>query len=268
MGFPCTGQRNPFFRGLEVLKTLPLKSEGCASSSLDSLLLSALWSYSSVSSTQRVLKHISVFSCSHVSCFISFSLAYLPYWLYHVFTCCLCVDMGFNKVKKKKLADLLSKWRAAAAGAGPSTPVAPSTSATSAPHPTEPAPAIDRQAGVVAIESGDEDTCTSLVFKRQRVGEAVAPSASASGGTLAFIDHPLSASSPLHLVVHEGGGESALEGQEMPSTTQLPVMLQRLFNCFQDKEVLESLSGNLSQYHIIDGLGDFLIASNLAPSRA
>jgi len=31
--------------------------------------------------------------------------------------------MGFNKDKKKKLADLLAKQRAAAAGAGPSTPL-------------------------------------------------------------------------------------------------------------------------------------------------
>jgi len=85
------------------------------------------------------------------------------------------------------------------------------------------------------------------------------PSASASGGTPTFTDHPPSASSPLHLVVHEGGGESAPEGQEMPSTCQLPM---------NNKEVVESLNGNLSQDRIVNGLGDFLIASNLALSRA
>jgi len=134
--------------------------------------------------------------------------------------------MGFNKDKKKKLADLLAKRKAAAAGAGPSMPVAPSTSTTPAPHPTEPAPAVDRQAGVVAVESDDEDTCTGLVFKRQRVGGVVTPSTSAFGGTPTFMDHPLSASSSLQVVVHEGGGESALEGQDMPSTSQLTLLLQ------------------------------------------
>ena len=120
----------------------------------------------------------------------------------------------------------------------------------------------------MVVETNDEDTCTGLVFKRQRVGEAAVPSASTSGGTPAFRDHPPSASSPLQRVVHEGGGESALEGQEIPSTSQLPVLLQRIFNRFQDKEVVESSSGNLSQDRIVNGLGDFVIASNLALSKA
>jgi len=54
----------------------------------------------------------------------------------------------------------------------------------------------------------------------------------------------------------------------MPSTSQLPVLLQRIFNRFQDKEVVESLSGNLSQDRVVDGLGDFLITSNPMLSRA
>jgi len=98
--------------------------------------------------------------------------------------------MGFNKDKKKKLAYLLAKRRAAAAGVGTSTPRAPSISATFAPHPIEPAPADDRQKGVVAVDTDDEDTCTSLVFKRQRVGEVVVSSPSASGGTPTFRDNP------------------------------------------------------------------------------
>ena len=97
----------------------------------------------------------------------------------------------------------------------------------------------------MAVETDDEETCIGLVFKRSRVGEAVAPSTYASGGTLAFTDHLPSASSPFPLVVHEGGGESAPEGQEMPSTSPLPLLLQRIFSCFQDKEVMEGLSGNL-----------------------
>jgi len=176
--------------------------------------------------------------------------------------------MGFNKYKKKKLADLLAKRRAADAGVGTSMPIAPSTSTTSAPHPNEPTLIVDRQKGVVAVETNDEDTCTSLVFKRQRVNEAMAPSASAFGGTPTFMDHPPSASSPLQLVVHEGGVESAPEGQEMPSTFELLTLIHRIFNLFQDKEVVESLSGNLSQNRVVDDLGDFLISSNLSLSRA
>jgi len=54
--------------------------------------------------------------------------------LFLVLTCCFRVDMGFNKDKKKKLADLLAKRRAAATGVGTSTPIAPPNSATSTPH--------------------------------------------------------------------------------------------------------------------------------------
>ena len=125
MGFPYIGQRSQTFREPGVLRIFSLRSEEYASSSLDSLPLSALWSYSSVSLAQRVLRHISTFSHSHTSCFISFLLAYLPCSLSPVLTCCFRVDMGFNKDKKKKLADLLAKRRMAAAGVGTSTPIAP-----------------------------------------------------------------------------------------------------------------------------------------------
>jgi len=176
--------------------------------------------------------------------------------------------MGFSKDNKKKLADLLAKRRATDAGVSTSTPETPRTSTTFAPQTIVPTPVCDRQKRVVAVESDDEDTCTGLVFKRQRVGEAVAPSPSASGGTPDFRDNPPSAFSLRHLIVHEGGGESALEGQEMPSTSELPTLLQQIFKRFQDKEVLESLSGNFIQDRIFHGLGDFLIASSLTLSRA
>jgi len=82
----------------------------------------------------------------------------------------------------------------------------------------------------VAVEIDDEETCTDLVFKRSRVGEVVAPSTFASGGTAAFMDHPPNASSPLPFAMHEGGGESAPEGQEMPSTSPLPLLLEKIFS--------------------------------------
>jgi len=176
--------------------------------------------------------------------------------------------MGFNKDKKKKLADLLAKCRAAAAEVGTSTPRAPPTSATSTPYLIELAPIDDMQKGVVAVDSDDEETCTNLVFKRQRVGESVAPSPSASGGTPAFKDNPPSTSSPDQLVLREGGGESTPKGQQVPSAPELPMLLQQILKRFQDKEVLESLSGNLFHDRVAHGLGDFLIASNLALSKA
>ena len=97
----------------------------------------------------------------------------------------------------------------------------------------------------------------------------MAPSHSASGGlTPAFRDNPLSSSSPCQLVIHESGGESAPKGQEVPPTPELPALLQQILKRFQDKEVLESLSGNHFQDRVAHDLGDFLIASNLALSKA
>ena len=177
--------------------------------------------------------------------------------------------MGFNKDKKKKLVDLLAKRRAAAAGVCTSTPTSPPPSATFAPNTTEPTHVDDRQKGVVAIDSEDEDTCTSLFYKRQRVGETVAPSHSASGGlTATFRNNPPSASSPHHLIVHEGGGESAPEDCSAPPAPELPAPFQQALKPFQDKEMLESLSSNLLQDRVAYDLRDFLVASSLALSKA
>jgi len=133
--------------------------------------------------------------------------------------------MGFNKDKKKKLAELLAKQRAAATGASLSTPLAPSSSAAPASQPTNLALTAFELRGGVVIESDDEDTCIGLVFKRLRVGVTVAPSASVSTGTSTFIDHPPSASSPLQVVALEGGGESAPGSQETDSSSPLPLLL-------------------------------------------
>jgi len=122
---------------------------------------------------------------------------------------------------------------------------------------------------VVAIDSEDKDTCTGLVFKRLRAGEATVPSHSAFGGiTPLFRDNPLNASSSLDLIVHEGGGETAPEYCPMPPAPELPTFLQQALKCFQDKEMLESLRGNLLQDRVAYGLGEFLVASSLALSKA
>ena len=96
--------------------------------------------------------------------------------------------------------------------------------------------------------SEDEDTDSGLVIKRPRVDEVVAPSHSASGGlTPSFRDNPSSASSPCDLIVHEGGGESAPEDRQIPPALELPTLLQQALKRFQDKEMVESLDGNLLQ---------------------
>jgi len=146
------------------------------------------------------------------------------------------VGTGFNKDKKKKPADLLAKRKAAATGANLSTPLTPSSSAALASQPINLARAAVELRGAVAIESDDEDTCPGLVFKRPRVGMTMAPSASASAGTLTFMHHPPCASSPLQVVSLEGGGESAPGGQETPSSSPLPLLLQKVFSRFQSQE--------------------------------
>jgi len=119
--------------------------------------------------------------------------------------------MCLSEDKKKKLADLLAKQRAAATGTSLSITLAPSTSATPASHPPNPAPTTGELRGVLAVESDDEDTCTGLVFKRPRVGAYAVPSASVSAGTPTFIDHPLSASSPFQLLPWRVGERVPLE---------------------------------------------------------
>jgi len=77
--------------------------------------------------------------------------------------------MVINEEKRKKLAELASKRKAALANVGTSTPEGTSPPATSAPISLKPAPIDQRQKRVVeATVSEDEDTCTGLVFKRKR----------------------------------------------------------------------------------------------------
>ena len=86
MGFPCIGRRNPSFKDPEVLRILPLKSGGYASSFMDSLPLSVHWSYLNVSLAQRILRYISVFFL--FSCLLfHFSFRWCLICLCSVFIC-------------------------------------------------------------------------------------------------------------------------------------------------------------------------------------
>jgi len=158
--------------------------------------------------------------------------------------------MEFNKDKKKKLVERLAKRRAAATGVGTSSPTTPPPSATSAPNTTKPAPVHNRQKRVVAVvvDLEDGDICTGLVFKRLRVGEAVAPSHSTSGGfTPTFRDNPLSASSPRHLIVHEGGGRVPLEARKcLPLPNSLPFS-KKTSNVFKTKRLWRAWRATFSK---------------------
>jgi len=127
--------------------------------------------------------------------------------------CVSCAYMVLNEEKRRKLAELTSKRKAALAKVGTSTPVGTPPVATAAPISPEPAPTDQRQKVVVeAIASEYKDTCTSFVFKRKRAANVVAPSHSASDGHApSFKENPLSASSPRDLIVLEGGGRTLLE---------------------------------------------------------
>jgi len=122
--------------------------------------------------------------------------------------CCFYADITLNEEKNKNLAELLARHKAAAAGIGTSTPPPP---ITSAPNSSEPASGVNKlKEVVVATGTEDEDTSSGFVFKRKKVGDVEASSHSASDGHApSFGDNPSSPSSPLDLIVQEGGGGRA-----------------------------------------------------------
>jgi len=148
-----------------------------------------------------------------------------------------------------------------AAGLGPSAPTNTLPSATSV---------NDRlKRVVVAAGTDNDDTNSGLVFKRQRVAVAEEPAHSTSDGhAQSFRDNPPNASSPRDLIVLDGGWESVAEDRQGPSPSELPIVLQQALKRFQDNEMLESLGGNFLQDCVAQGLGDFLVASSLALSKA
>jgi len=110
-----------------------------------------------------------------------------------------------NKEKRRQLAELASRRKVipALTDAGTSGPADAPLAATSAPSPSSPPPANQRQKEVVeATASKDEETCSGFVFKRKRPAKVEAPS---------FRENPSSTSSPCDIMVLEGGGRAPLE---------------------------------------------------------
>ena len=105
----------------------------------------------------------------------------------------------------------------------------------------------DKNKGVVAIHSENEDTEEGLVFKRPRVGVAATSLSATDGHLSSFRDNPPNASSHHGHLVLEGGGESTLGVDQVPPAPELPTILQYALKCFQEMEATEALGRDLSR---------------------
>ena len=136
----------------------------------------------------------------------------------------LGAGMVLNEEKRARLVDALTCRHGALGVAGASTPSAP-ISAPAAPSPTpsalivavplaavraSPAPTpLEKDKGVVEIESGDGDTAEGPVFKIRKVVRAATSHSATSSRFASFRDQPPNASSPRGLLALKGAGESA-----------------------------------------------------------
>jgi len=69
------------------------------------------------------------------------------------------------------------------------------------------------------------------------------------------------------LLLHSHQGENAPEGHQAPPAAELPAILQQALKCFQNKEVVDSLSEDPAQSRVAQSLGEYLIASSLSLSK-
>jgi len=118
--------------------------------------------------------------------------------------------MVLNAEKRRQLAEVTLRRKVALSPSDVDAlaPVDAPAAAIFAPSPSALALVNHRQKGVVeATASEDEDTCSSLVFKRKRAADVVVPAHSVSDDCApSFRENPPSASSPRDIVVHEGAG--------------------------------------------------------------
>ena len=172
--------------------------------------------------------------------------------------------MVLNEEKRNRLAELIAPCLAALTGAGGSVPTGPPPVVVSAQDSPGPAP-DDKQKEVVAIDWEGEDTDEGLVFKRPWVGVAVTSLSTTDGHAPSFRNNPPSASSPRGLLALEGGGESTPRGDQVPPAPELPAILQQALKCFQDKEAVKALGGDLLRDHM--GHWEFLVNSSAFVSQ-
>jgi len=116
--------------------------------------------------------------------------------------------------------------------------------------------------------SEDKETCSDLVFKRKRKVDAAIPMPSNSDSRApSYKECPPSASSPCNIAVHEGRGESASEGDQWDSSTDLSSFLQKVLHSTRIKERLENLEEDPLLKHVSRQLGETLVRTSLLLSK-
>jgi len=119
---------------------------------------------------------------------------------------------------------------------------------------TAPTPsAKDRKLKAVAevAPSEDEETYSGLIFKRKRKDDAAIPVPSKSDGRgPSYRECPFSASSPHDIVVQEGRGERASEGDQWDSSSNLSSFLQKMLHSARVEERLKNLEEDPLMEHM------------------
>ena len=191
--------------------------------------------------------------------------------------------MVLNEKKRARLVDALARRQGALGVAGASAPSAPIDSAYVGPTPApsapvaavplavvraSPAPApLEKDKGVVEIDSGDDDSAEGPVFKKRRVVVVTTSHSTTIGRPASFRDHPPSASSPHGLLALEGDGESAPRNEQIPPTHKLQVVLQRTLKIFEERKAAKDLDEEMNRVHMGRGLGEFLVHSSALTSK-
>ena len=113
------------------------------------------------------------------------------------------------------------------------------------------------------VPSKDEETCSGLVFKRKRKADTAIPMPlDLDGRAPSYRECPPSASSPCDIVMQEGRGESASEGDHWDSSTDLSSFLQKILHSARVKERLENSEEDSLTEHMSRQLGESLVAHN------
>jgi len=116
--------------------------------------------------------------------------------------------------------------------------------------------------------SKDEDNCSRVVFKRkQKADAAISVPSDSYGRAPSYWDCPPSASSPHDIVVQEGKGESASEGDQWDSSSDPTSFLQKMLLSAKVKGRLGNLEEDPLMEHMLRQLGKALVANCLLLSK-
>lgn len=128
-----------------------------------------------------------------------------------------------------------------------------------------PAPyAKDKKLKAVAetVPSGDEETCSGLVFKRKQKGaDATSAHSISDDQAPSYWDFPPSVSPPHDIVVQEGRGESDSEEDQWDPSSDPAFFLQRMLLSSKVRGRLENLEESPLMEHPTRQLGETLVAN-------